>query len=303
MKEAIHRKLQDASFRVSVKDVTQQVLFNQETPLLISEELFTVHPLEISDLERKKLQCVEWQPSERTGVLAKHKRALRNVLNEKRDWLEHPFALYDFVGLDADTSQAASRLLDSLDVFDEGAVMSFGSTFTRYHVEDYAMANLQTLQRRQGNSFKAWFIVVDPVRGQQLRRAQDHVVSERLVESADYIIIQREGETIYVPPLAYHAVLTAYHRDIPVKDRYTVLSGTLFADTRSGSLWRKRLVVWAQNHQTGHRHSGGQNRDAVYRGYAKYLDVPTTKRRPSKQQRKKDKAAKASNSRWSKGSK
>jgi hypothetical protein len=108
--------------------------------------------------------------------------------------------------------------------------------------------------------------------------------------------VQLEGETIYIPPLLYHAVLTCYSHRVPTHDRYTVLSGILFADVREGSLWRKCLPMWVQNHQTGHRHG---DKSAVNKKYEKFFDDRVEKR-PSKKQKRSSKAAHASLARWKK---
>jgi hypothetical protein len=50
--------------------------------------------------------------------------------------------------------------------------------------------------------------------GQDLQRAHYREVCMEVIEGADYVIVQEEGQTIYVPPLAYHAVLTVYSENV-----------------------------------------------------------------------------------------
>jgi hypothetical protein len=258
-------KAQGSKFKVSSNDIDQRLVFKHTAPLLIAEELFKVKGgASLQRLRRQKqLTCGEWIPSSRGGNLIKHTRPLHEVLCEdritKRDNMTPSFSPFDIMGVQANVSPCAERVLNGLDIFDEGALITFGSLFTRYHVEDYGMANFQTLQRTKGHSFKVWFIITDPVRGQSIQRGRDHVVSERLVDSADCILLQREGETVYLPPLTYHAVITGYACNLPLKDCYTLLSGRLFADVREGSLWRNCLNTWVQNHQNRLSPSGRQS--------------------------------------------
>jgi hypothetical protein len=76
-----------------------------------------------------------------------------------------------------------------------------------------------------------------------------------VIEGADYVIVQEEGQTIYVPPLAYHAVLTVYSENaVAVEEHFTLLCGTFFADVRRGSVWRESISAWMRGHQTGVQH-------------------------------------------------
>jgi hypothetical protein len=122
-------------------------------------------------------------------------------------------------------SDDAAALLDGLDIFDEGALLSIGSTFKAYHVEDYCLQNVATLQRVHkdaSDACKMCFITTDPVKGQNLRRAHYRNVCMEVIDGADYVIVQEEGQTVYVPPLAYHAVLTLYSERVPPKERFTL---------------------------------------------------------------------------------
>ena len=158
------------------------------------------------------------------------------------------------------------------------------------------LANFQTLQHCGTTSvFKIWFIVVDPNRGQLLRQSQDHVVSERIISECDYILVQQPGQTVYLPPLVYHAVLTCYGSNVEPRNQFTMLAGIFFADTRPGSVWRERLPVWSKYHHTGHRH--GYNVNAVNEAFHQFLGSAgdsSGKRKSKKRQiHEKSKAANA----------
>jgi hypothetical protein len=205
-----------------------------------------------------------------------------------------PRGLFDISGLGRTVSVTAEKLLDGFDFVDEGELISLGETFTQYHVEDSAMANIQTLQRvhkRVHDAFKVWIFTKD----QSQRRAQFKTPSVEMIKNADNVLIQLEGQTVYIPPLVYHSVLTCYSKHVSAEDRYTILSGRMFADTREGSLWRKSLPVWVQNHQTGRRHG---SKESVFKRFAKYLPVEGEQRPPSKKERRSLKARTASSARW-----
>jgi hypothetical protein len=195
-------------------------------------------------------------------------------------------------------SEAAVALLDGLDIFDEGALVSIGSTFTAYHVEDYCLQNVATLQRvheKGSDACKVWFITTDPVKGQNLRRAHYRNVCMEVIDGADYVIVQEEGQTVYVPPLAYHAVLTLYSETVPSEERFTLLCGTFFADVRRCSLWRESISLWMRSHQTGFEHG---NKKSVLKKYVKYVKSPAVTRKPSKRVRGKNRASNAVRKRW-----
>jgi hypothetical protein len=116
-----------------------------------------------------------------------------------------------------------------------------------------------------------------------------------VIDGADYVVVQEEGQTVYVPPLAYHAVLTLYSETVPSEERFTLLCGTFFADVRRDSLWRESISLWMRSHQTGFQHG---DKKSVLKKYAKYVKSPAVRRRRSKRQRGKERASKAVRKRW-----
>lgn len=127
--------------------------------------------------------------------------------------------------------------------------------------------------------------------GQQWRRAQDHQISERLVHNAE-----REGDTLYVPPLWYHAVVTVFADSVSANAQFSAACSILFADVTAGYLWRERVRDWVQAHHTGARHGVVSK---VHRKYQKFLS-PTRKVGKPKKRVPASKASKAAKARWSK---
>jgi hypothetical protein len=242
------------------------------------------------------VECSVWKPNERSGALQSSSSRLSDELRLDRC---RPRAIFEIQDIDVHVSDDGAALLNGFDIFDEGAVLSLGATFTPYHVEDYCLQNIATLQRSHKNASdacKIWFIVTD-AKGQNLRRMQYRSVCVAMVESADYVLVQQEGQTIYVPPLAYHAVLTAYAASVPRDEQYALLCGTFFADLRKASLWRKSISQWARTHQTGYRHGSD---DCLHEKYLKYVQDSSRSKRPSKKQKRRSKASNASKARWNK---
>jgi hypothetical protein len=166
------------------------------------------------------------------GAVEKIELTVRDAL-ERLSMLGNGGGIFDICGLSRKVTKKMHDFCHGdCDVYEDGAVISVGQTLTKYHVEDLALANVQTLQRvhtSEGEAaFKVWFIACNPSRGLKLKRANEHSVSPRLVRDAEFIVIQREGDTIYLPPLAYHAVVTAYSTNVSPSMRYTLLSGDLF---------------------------------------------------------------------------
>jgi hypothetical protein len=117
-----------------------------------------------------------------------------------------------------------------------------------------------------------------------------------VIERADYVIVQQEGQSVYVPPLAYHAVLKVYSENVvAVEEHFTLLCGTFFADVRRGSVWRDSISTWMRGHHTGVQHG---NVKSVLKKYAKYVKSPAIRRGSSKRQRRSEKAPKAIAKRW-----
>jgi hypothetical protein len=116
-------------------------------------------------------------------------------------------------------------------------------------------------------------------------------VCMEVIEGADYVVVQEEGQTVYVPPLAHHAVFTLYSEKVSPEERFTLLCGTFFADVRRCSLWRESISLWMRSHQTGFQHG---NKKSVLKKYAKYVKSPAVRRGPSKRQRRSEKASKDS---------
>jgi hypothetical protein len=177
-------------------------------------------------------------------------------------------------------------------------MLTLGSTFTQFHVEDYALQNICTLQRihkKGSDAFKIWFITTDPTKGQALRRAQYHTMCLDVIQGAEFVLVQQKGQTIYVPPLAYHAVLTVYSTSVSSNDQYVLLCGTFFADLRAKSIWRESISLWMNNHQTGYRHGSSQ---CLLEKYVKFATNQTSTKRPSKKQKRKEKASEAAIMRW-----
>lgn len=305
LKEAILSKLENQeNVVVEHADLShwQRTMLRMNKPAVFPEEFFVVKQTTMVSLKKKKkATCAVWVPNERTERLQQQSLPLPQALDK---YLDVPYAIYDICGLDWQNLDMAKHLLQDCDIFDESSVLSVGETYTRYHVEDHALENFQTLQRvhkNSGEAFKIWFFSIDPDRGQSLRRAQDHMVSERLVHDADYVIVQLEGQTMFIPPLVYHAVVTAYAAHVPAEKQYTLMSGTLFADIREGSLYLERLRIWVQKHQTGHRH--GLNVAALPIGYDELLNMrrgTETSETVTKKQKRKKKASLASLARWKK---
>jgi hypothetical protein len=209
-----------------------------------------------------------------------------------------PRSTFEVQGLNVKASDDAAAFLDGLDIFDEGALLSIGSTFKACHVEDYCLQNVATLQRvheKASDACKVWFITTDPVKGQNLRRAHYRNVCMEVIDGADYVVVQEEGQTVYVPPLAYQAVLTLYSETVTSEERFTLLCGTFFADVKRDSLWRESISSWMRGHQTGFRHESSKG---LLKKYAKYVRSPAVKRRPSKRQRRKEKGSNAIRKRW-----
>ncbi len=298
LKDAIKQKLSARKNSCSNRVLSKRDLYGAlSEAVVLDDELFVVKDTSMDGLKRTEATCAVWRQNGRSGVLQRQEEVkLADALHE---WNKSPpHGLFDIDGLDRTVSSAAERLLEGFDFVDEGELISLRETFTQYHVEDSAMANLQTLQRvhdRPGDAFKVWIFT----KNQTQRRLQFKTPSVEMIEKADYVLLQLEGQTMYVPPLLYHAVLTCYSKNVVAEDRFTVLSGRFFADTREGSLWRMSLPVWVQNHHTGYRHG---SKESVFKRFAQFLDVKGEKR-PSKKQKRSLKAQKASFARWKRNSK
>jgi hypothetical protein len=238
-----------------------------------------------------------WKPSDRYRTLQRCESTVATELvafaftNNERGTR----SVFEIQGLDVKVSDEAVTLLDGFDIFDEGACLSMGSTFTPFHVEDYCLQNVATLQRVHKNASdacKVWFITTDPIKGQDLCRAHYREVCMEVVEGANYVIVHEEGQTIYVP----HAVLTVYSENVVAsEEHFTLLCGTFFADVRLGSVWRELIPTWMRGHQTGVQHG---DKRSVLKKYAKYVKSPAIGRGVSKRQRMRGKASKAIRKRW-----
>jgi hypothetical protein len=299
LKAAIRRK--QAKHDPLLAALTKKSLLRLDKPVLLSQqELFTVAAAEctLDAMKASSAPCCVWKPSARYSTLQRCESTLAAELANTND-NKGPRSIFEIQGLSVKVSDEAVALLDGLDIFDEGALLSMGSTFTPFHVEDYCLQNMATLQRVHKNASdacKVWFITTDPIKGQDLRRAHYREVCMEVIEGADYVIVQQEGQTIYVPPLAYHAVLTVYSENVvAVEERFTLLCGTFFADVRRGSLWRESISTWMRGHQTGVQHG---DKKSVLKKYAKYVKSPAVRRGRSKRQRGKERASKAIAKRW-----
>jgi hypothetical protein len=282
--------------------LTKKSLLRLDKPVLLPHELFTAGAAEraLDALKATNAPCCVWKPSDRYRTLQRRESSLATELaaSATTDSERGPRNIFEIQGLSVKVSDEAATLLDGLDIFDEGALLSMGSTFTPFHVEDYCLQNVATLQRVHKNAndaCKVWFITTDPIKGQDLRRAHYREVCMEVIEGADYVVVQQEGQTIYVPPLAYHAVLTLCSENVAVEERFTLLCGTFFADVRRDSLWRESISTWMRGHQTGVQH--GSNK-SVLKKYAKYVKSPAIRRRVSKRERRSEKASKAIAKRW-----
>ncbi len=295
IKAAIHRKLEQQRDVSLSEPLTKSSLLRLGKPVLLEQEIFAATERTLDSLKATNARCSVWEASERYNVLQRRRSRLSKELCDTSS-SSAPRGIFEIQNLTIDVSDEA--LLDGFDIFDEGALLSLGSTFTPYHVEDYCLQNLATLQRvhkHASDACKIWFITTDPIKGQNLRRAQYHNLCLEMIEGADYVIVQQEGQTIYVPPLAYHAVLTVYSENVKCEGRYTLLCGTFFADVREGSLWRDCISLWMRNHQTGHRHGSTKS---LLRKYVKYVEDPVRAKRLSKRQKRKERASFAVRKRW-----
>jgi hypothetical protein len=282
--------------------LTRKRLLRLNEPVLLPQELFTAAERTLDTLKATDAPCCVWKPrSDRYGTLHRCESKLSTELatgTANKNRRADSRSIFEIQGLNVKVSGMAAALLEGLDIFDEGALLSMGSTFTEYHVEDYCLQNVVTLQRvhkEASDVCKVWFITTDPVKGQNLRRAHYRNVCMDVIDGADYVVVQEEGQTVYVPPLAYHAVLTLYSENIPPEERFTLLCGTFFADVRLGSVWRESISLWMRSHQTGFQHG---NKKSVLKKYAKYVKSPAVRRGRSKRQRGKERASKAVRKRW-----
>jgi hypothetical protein len=181
---------------------------------------------------------------------------------------------------------------DGVDVWSEGCIINRGPTLTRWHVEDQCLATLCTLAPIHGKRgcFKVWCLA-RPTTGQQARRAVSSNWLECL-EHAETVIVQREGDSVYIPPLHYHTVQTFFCQHVEATLRFSVLCGVGLADTREGSIWRRRIAAWAANHHTGHSHG---SMDAVREDYRQFVKKPKP---PTS--RKRNRFSRAVSARWEK---
>lgn len=276
---------------------TRNAVHGLREPVVLQSEQFTLHNVSLESMGTATghIYCRNAR-----GAMEQAEAQVGEIV--KQAWGDNKpcmaMGIFDICGLTRDvTPKMRNFFRREFDVYDDGAVISLGQTFTKYHVEDLALANIQTLQRvhrSRDAAFKIWFIETSPARGLMLKRANEHTMSPRLARDAEFIVIQREGDTIYLPPLCYHAVVTAYGNRVPLRDQYAVLSGTFFADLREGSVWRERLPLWLESHHTGRRHGSIEVR------YAQYLPSKgqRSERRPSKKRVRKDKATAALLQRW-----
>lgn len=298
---ALQSKLKRQSSVNLVEPLTKTSILRLDRPVVLNQEMFCVAQLSLEALMNAGAVCNVWERSERLGVL---ERVAVKLSPDMRPSNGISRVFMDIQGLSKTVSASGEALLNGFDIFDEGEVLSFGSTFTPHHVEDYCLQNIATLQRVHDcptDSFKVWFVTstANATNGQKLRRSHDQRIGTDLVESADYVLVQLEGQTVYLPPLTYHAVLTGY--SVTCKERFALLSGTCFADTRNGSLWRDCLPVWVRNHQTGYRHG---SKKSVLKNYVKFLDKEENgRRRPTKKRKTKTlsiRAKRAAQKRWEK---
>ena len=301
LKNAVLSRLREQGDSVFVaRPWTKEDLLRLNKPGIFPHEMFTAAERTLQALRNSDAPCSVWEASDRYGVLTRCPSSLAKELGEKKLSLSRPRGVFDIQNLNVTMAHVAEELLDGFDIFDEGALLSLGSTFTSFHVEDYCLQTMSTLQRvhsRAADACKIWFVTTDPVKGQNMRRAQYHCLCLSVIECADYILVQQEGQTIYIPPLAYHAVQTVYSETVVTEERFSLLCGTLFADLRKESLWRGNVSLWMRNHQTGHRHGSTK---CLLKKYVKYVEDPVISKRPSKKQKRKEKAASASATRWNK---
>lgn len=187
LRDAIVGKLQTQETLLHDGELTKGAVFDLAKPVLLSHQVFTAAEPTLPVLKATDAACCVWKPCERSGVLQRCPSRLSEELRLERC---RPRAVFEIQDLDVDVSSDGAALLNGFDIFDEGAVLSLGAP---YHVEDYCLQNITTLQQSHKNASdacKVWFIVTDPVKGQHLRRAQHHSVCAALVESADYVLVQ-----------------------------------------------------------------------------------------------------------------
>jgi hypothetical protein len=136
--------------------LTQANLYADCELALLQEEFFSLKDPHLSSLQKRSNECVVWNRNGRTGVLQQERVKLSQAL---ADMEQGPRSIFGIGGLPRTISARVLKLLNNLDVIDEGALISIGETFTAYHVEDYSLANFQTLQRvheKPGDAIKIW---------------------------------------------------------------------------------------------------------------------------------------------------
>ncbi len=122
-------------------------------------------------------------------------------------------------------------------------------------------------------------------------------VTPAMIAESGVVLVQQEGETVFLPPLTYHSVFTGYPASSAAAACMAISSGVWLADDTEGSHWRTCLNSWVQSHQTGHRHG---TEAAVHKQFAKFLTPAHDRepRKPSKRQKRKAKGKKAMKARW-----
>ena len=113
-----------------------------------TEELFRLKNRDVESILRENpgASGFVWKRRERSRVLERRKVPLAAAVREAAASAA-PYSIFDISGLRSVASANARDVLDGFHVINEGVLMTFGETFTPFHVEDYAMANVQTLQR------------------------------------------------------------------------------------------------------------------------------------------------------------
>ena len=271
-----------------------------EEPLVSSEELVVLTASgSVGELVGTfaDAEGTVWRRDDRTRAMQKRALTLQRAWDEAQEATSEPFALFDLEALESAPTARGRELLSDFHCVDAGLMITFGSTFTPHHVEDYAMANIATLAPTGSGAMKIWLVERNPTRGIEFKRALYRELTAELVKEADVVLFQMEGDTVMIPALAYHAVYTLYPTKTRREDRQAILTGVFYADTSEGSVWRERLLEWDKRHQTGYRHGSGR---AVHEVFQPFLERGETKARPRKKLRAKEKARLAVSKRWAK---